>query len=118
MASYKVDATQAPVAFSVTVSDIKDSEGNDVPREEVSIIVTASGEVSATFDESSDSGEISFGAPGSGAVEYKVVDKDDPAEVLAVTTDGFSLVAGDPASVGSVVVSIPDLVPESEPTPQ
>lgn len=119
MASYKLGATHGPIPFTLTVEDIKDANGNPVERSEVVASAAALGEATVEFDDATGQGTLTpSGAVGSASVEYKVVDKDDPEDILAVKTDGFSFVADDPASVGTVNVVFEGITPEPEPVPE
>jgi len=119
MARYKLDATHPPVPFSLDIKDIRDANGNTVDRDQVVASSEGAGEVIATYDNSTNVGQVSFsGVPGGGSVTHKVVDKDDPDQVLAQSTDAFDLFAGDPESVGEVTAVFEGLTAEPEtPTP-
>lgn len=112
-------ATHEPVPFSVAIAGIKDAEGNELGRDEVTVEVSTSDPavLTADFDESTDKGEIQFGGVGESLFSLNVVDKDDPDDVLATYQVGFKLVSGDPASVESVAVSFEGIseVPPPEP---
>ncbi len=122
--SYTLDATHAPVPFSIKLGSITDVEGNPVAASEVKTNVSVSNPegaevLSFTFDEASLAGELSFGVVGSGSFNVQVVDKDDPSEVLASSSDAFTLVAGDPSAISSIGVEFEGLTPDApvEPLP-
>jgi hypothetical protein len=119
-----------PVPFSVTISGIKDADGNELPREEVKVEVSTSDSavLTADYDESTDKGEIQFGTAGESLFTINVTDADDPSDLLATYQMGFKLISsGDPASVTSVSVTFegitevpaepPPVVDNTLPTP-
>lgn len=105
--SFLLDATHDPVNFGVSIADIKDKEGNVVPRSEVlvQLKVTDPTVLAFEYDQPTDKGVLSFGAPGESSFTIDVVDKDDPSQLLATNSYAFKLIAGDPDSVGAVNAS-------------
>lgn len=118
---FLLDATHGPVNFGpVSIADIRDAEGNEVPRSEVAVQIKVSDPTVLGFeyDPTADAGVLSFGAPGESTFTVDVVDKDDPSELLATASYAFKLIAGDPASVGAVSVAfegISEVEPPEEP---
>ena len=116
---FLLDATHDPVNFAVSLADITDKEGNHVPRSEVKVNtrVTDPTVLGAEYDEATDTGVLSFGAPGESTFALEAVDKDDPSQILATQVFAFKLVAGDPDRIGSIAVSFEGIeeVPNEEP---
>jgi hypothetical protein len=110
---FLLDATHDPVNFAVAIDDIRDKEGNVVPRSEVAVQLRFSDPtvLGAEYDQAADKGVLSFGAPGDSTFTLDVVDKDDPSQLLATKSEAFRLIAGDPNSVGSVNVSFEGISP-------
>jgi hypothetical protein len=100
----------------------KDSEGNEVPSDGLSVEITSDNEdaVAVNADETGRAGSIHFGAPGLANINVTV--ENDNGDLLGSFGAQFTVTTGDPASIMSGTLTFDGLTeapaPAPEPTPE
>lgn len=116
MANYIVKADNPDVGFSLTLGEVKDSEGNVVEAPEglvTEILSTHEGVVQFIPGDTDREGTVKFGSPGQANLNYNV--KTAEGVVLGSGSDGFTITAGDPASIAGITATFEGLTPTDTP---
>lgn len=113
---YIVKADNPAVGFEI-MFDTFDSEGNQVPEDSLDIEVVSDNEdaVAVEFDESAQSGTVSFGNPG--LANMNVTVKDANGELLGSFGAQFTVTVGDPASISGGDIVFDGLEEAEAPAP-
>jgi hypothetical protein len=96
------------VNFSLVLGEVKDAEGNVIPEAKVTTAVLSSDEnvVSVTFDPSTNSGSVHFGAPGTASITATVSTGET---LLGSGAADFTVTLGDPAAISGVALNFEGL---------
>lgn len=114
---YIVKADNPAVGFNLTFT-VKDSEGNVVPEDNLSVFVESDNEdaVAIEADETGRAGEVTFGSPGLANVNVTV--EDEEGELLGSFGAQFTVTVGDPAAIAGGTLVFEGLSEATEePTP-
>lgn len=116
MSNYVVKADNPDVGFSLTLGEVKDSEGNVIENPEgltTEILSTNEGVLGFIPGDNDRTGTVHFGSPGQANLNYSVKDAD--GTVLGSGSDGFTLTTGDPASIAGITATFDGLTPTVDP---
>jgi hypothetical protein len=111
---FKVADDHQEEPFSIAIGSVTDAEGQPIPDASgLSVTVESSDEnvVSVTFDETTKSGSVSFGAPGVASVTATVTNK--KGDILGSGAADFTVTTGDPAAVSDVRLAFSGLTEEA-----
>jgi hypothetical protein len=103
---FKVADDHQDESFSIAISGVTDAEGQPIADQSGLTVAVASSDdsvVAVSFDPTTKSGSVSFGAPGVASLTATVTNK--KGDILGSGAADFTVTTGDPAAVSDVKIA-------------